>query len=405
MREPQPDRGHRHPLKLLALFCVFALVLGAAAPTITDISPDSQEITRPLVVTGTDFVAGMTLWFHVDPAAPNAWVSSYPGQTVVSSDGTTMGTSVPILVPFGPVQVVVGTDPTQAGAVFSEEETLTVDRPLFGPIVESVTPSRGPAGTQLTVNGAGFGAAAGSSANVDFYDPLTIPLGPVATVVVSGASVTPTRILVTLPSLTLMSPATPAIISVSTMASGTYPGGRSPASYSSQFLVRACTITGMTASARVGGLVTLTGTLFEPVPVAGVRLLVGGIARGTTGWSDTRIKFTVPASAYGKVAVSLVRYGVPVAAPVKLKVVPRITRISPASGRVGTIVTIYGTGFGPTRARAAGSVHFGARTPSYLSWSQTKIRVKVPTGTARGWVHLTITTAGGTSAVVHFKRL
>ena len=73
----------------------------------------------------------------------------------------------------------------------------------------------------------------------------------------------------------------------------------------------------------------------------------------------------------------------------------RITAIKPARGKVGTTVTITGTSFGVRRGKA--KVYFGPKAVTkYVSWSMTKIRVKVPKLGA-GKKTVTVRTAGGKS--------
>jgi len=66
-----------------------------------------------------------------------------------------------------------------------------------------------------------------------------------------------------------------------------------------------------------------------------------------------------------------------------------ITGISPTQGAAGTQVTITGTGFGA--ARGSGSVRF-KNTPvaDYISWSETRIVVKVPQGAETGKVSVQV---------------
>lgn len=73
---------------------------------------------------------------------------------------------------------------------------------------------------------------------------------------------------------------------------------------------------------------------------------------------------------------------------------PAVTNISPASGTVagGTSVTITGTNF-----TGATAVTFGSTAASYTVLSSTQITAVSPEGSA-GTVHVTVTTASGTSA-------
>jgi hypothetical protein len=81
--------------------------------------------------------------------------------------------------------------------------------------------------------------------------------------------------------------------------------------------------------------------------------------------------------------------------------VPTVTKLTPVFGKRGSIVTIGGSGFGA--ARGAGSVAFGSKTGTiYASWSDTKIKCKVPAKARYGAVQVTVTTAGGMSNATGF---
>ena len=83
---------------------------------------------------------------------------------------------------------------------------------------------------------------------------------------------------------------------------------------------------------------------------------------------------------------------------------PVLRSLSPVRGRIGDVVTVTGIRFG--LKRGAGVVRFGATTATdYVSWSSTKVKVRVPQGTARGWVKVTVKTVAGSSAPEWFRRL
>ena len=80
---------------------------------------------------------------------------------------------------------------------------------------------------------------------------------------------------------------------------------------------------------------------------------------------------------------------------------PVLTGVSPAQGRIGDVVTLTGKYFG-----LRGIVRFGDTTvTAYVSWGVSKIKVRVPRGTARGSVKVTVTTLIGRSAPRTFLRL
>jgi hypothetical protein len=68
---------------------------------------------------------------------------------------------------------------------------------------------------------------------------------------------------------------------------------------------------------------------------------------------------------------------------------PVIISISPGSGKVGTPVTITGTGFGTTK----GTVTFNGTTATVTSWQETSINTMVPAGATTGNVVATVNAA------------
>ena len=80
---------------------------------------------------------------------------------------------------------------------------------------------------------------------------------------------------------------------------------------------------------------------------------------------------------------------------------PTITRLSPASGKRGALVTITGASFGATRG--TGFVRFGGKTcATYVSWSATLIKCRVPTRAKYGEVKVAVTNGAGTSNALGF---
>ena len=80
---------------------------------------------------------------------------------------------------------------------------------------------------------------------------------------------------------------------------------------------------------------------------------------------------------------------------------PVLTGVSPARGRVGDVVTLTGKHFGKR-----GVVQFGSKTvTACLSWDVSRIKVRVPRGTASGSVKVTVTTLVGRSTPRSFFRL
>jgi len=81
---------------------------------------------------------------------------------------------------------------------------------------------------------------------------------------------------------------------------------------------------------------------------------------------------------------------------------PVISKLRPASGRRGALVTVSGTGFGTKRGTSY--VKFGAtKCTKYVSWSSTRIKCRVPAKAKLGKQKVTVRTAGGTSGARSFR--
>ena len=82
---------------------------------------------------------------------------------------------------------------------------------------------------------------------------------------------------------------------------------------------------------------------------------------------------------------------------------PAITKLSPTAGKRGAVVTIVGKHFGAKRVSGS-SVRFGTKAcTKYVSWSDTRIRCKVPAKAAFGSVKVTVRTAAGKSNAKTFR--
>ena len=80
---------------------------------------------------------------------------------------------------------------------------------------------------------------------------------------------------------------------------------------------------------------------------------------------------------------------------------PRITSVNPSRVRYNQVITIRGTNFGAVRGTGK-VVFYGGTEPSsfqYVSWSDTQIRVRVPTGARTGYMQA-VTARGSAAARV-----
>jgi hypothetical protein len=161
--------------------------------------------------------------------------------------------------------------------------------------------------------------------------------------------------------------------------------------------IPAPTITSFTpAAGPVGTTVTITGTNFGTSPTVA---FYNNRAAVVTASTPTSITTTVPASAAtGKISVtancmtvqSATNFTVGVSPP------PTITSFTPASGAVGTTVTITGTNFSTTPA--GNVVRFNGTIATVASSTATSIVTTVPPGATTGKITVQVGTPSATSA-------
>jgi large repetitive protein len=275
---------------------------------------------------------------------------------------TQMGAGTRASIRLGSVAVIVSivmsisAIPAQAGA---------------SPQIASFSPQSGPVGTAVTINGAGFGGAFsvafnGTAATFNVNGPGT----QITTAVPGGASTGP---------ITVQTPNGSAGTTTFTVNAG---GGGGP------------NITNFNPrSGPVGTSVTITGNTFSAVNA--VRF--NGTAAQFVINSSTQITATVPSGATtGRVSVfspsgsdqSQGNF------TVTGTNTPVITGFSPGSGKVGTVVSIFGSNFLGTT-----TVRFNATAAlSFTVVNAGKITATVPNGATSGKISVTNAAGTGTSA-------
>jgi hypothetical protein len=156
------------------------------------------------------------------------------------------------------------------------------------------------------------------------------------------------------------------------------------------------TLTGFgPTSGPVGTPVTLTGTGFTGATAV---KFGGTVATSYSVASDTQIATAVPAGATsGTISVSSPA-GTATSADTFTVTSPKpvVSRLSPTSGKRGVTVTVTGRRFGAKRG--TGFVRFGkVKCASYVSWSSTRIKCRVPARAPFARLSVRVTNAGGTS--------
>jgi RHS repeat-associated protein len=234
------------------------------------------------------------------------------------------------------------------------------------PQVTSTSPTSGPTGTQVQINGSGFGATRGSSAvNFNGSYPATI------------ISWSDSQIVATVPPQAFTG-------QVVVVVGGVW------SNQSVYFNVPAPQITSISpASGSVGTSITINGSGFQASKGANSSISFNGVnATATTSWGDTQIVATVPANATTGAVKITVNGVVSNEDQVFTMPNPVVSGLVPSSGPVGTAVHINGSGFGT--APGTSSVQFNGVTATTTAWSDSSITATVPTTSTSGTVLVTV---------------
>ena len=314
-------------------------------PTIASFSPTSGAEGTEVTVTGTNFATLSDVIFN------GAAASSF-----TADSDTLVRAVVPSGAGTGPIVV---TNP--AGSDTSTSD-FTV---LYPPVVSAFSPTNGPAGTEVTVTGAHFTG----TTNVAFNGTAA------ATFVVDSDS---------LLRATVPAGATTGPISV-TNSDGTTASG------SDFTVILPPTLTSFTpTSGEVGSEVTLSGANFS----GATDVAFNGTSSGSfTVDSDTQIRANVPTGATtGPIRVSNVAGADTSADNFTVLYPPQVTAFTPASGPVGTEVTVTGVNF----SGATGVAFNGTAATTFTVDSDTELRATVPGGATTG--PITVTNADGSGS-------
>lgn len=296
--------------------------------------------------------------------------SAYPYWAKVTRTGSTFSAYIS---PDGVYWTQIGTSQTitmaqnvyMGLAVNSSSVTASFDNvaasagtPYVTPVVTAISPTVAGPGYSVTINGSNFGATQGTSA-VYFN-------GTQAGSISSWGN---TQIIATVPNGATSGP-------VTVVENGV---GSNQSVILTMYNPVVNSVT--PPAAPIGGQITVTGSGFGTAPGIG-RVLFNGVATSAYPWSDTSITLHVPAGATsGPMTVTV--GGVPSNAISFTVLEPlSITSISQSAGPVGSTITIYGTGFGPSQSTS--TVDFYGAQAAVTSWSDNQIVANVPLEASSG---------------------
>jgi len=240
------------------------VVTTSAAPSIAGLSPTSGPVGTSVTISGTNF--GST---------QGTSIVKFNGTTATATSwsNTSIATSVPTGATTGNVTVTVG-------GQISNGVSFTVASPA--PTITGVSPTSGPVGTSVTINGTNFGSTQGTSI-VKF----------------NGTAATATSWSNTSIATSVPTGATTGNVTVTV-------GGQISNGVSFTVASPAPTITGVSpASGPVGTSVTISGANFGSTQ--GISTVnFNGTTATATSWSNTSIVASVPAGATtGNVTVTV----------------------------------------------------------------------------------------------------
>ena len=229
------------------------------------------------------------------------------------------------------------------------------------PTISGFTPTGGPAGTTVTINGSGFTGASAVAFN-----------GTSATYTVTSNS----QISATVPSGASSGPITVTTPAGSATSSGSFT------------LTSAPTISGFTPTGGPAGTtVTINGSGFTGASA----VAFNGASATYTVTSNSQISATVPSGASsGPITVTTPAGSATSSGSFTLTSAPTISGFTPTGGPAGTTVTINGSGF--TGASASPSTGASA---TYTVTSNSQISATVPSGASSG--PITVTTPAGSA--------
>lgn len=409
-----------------------------AFPEITSFSPESGKEGETVTITGTNFSA---------VPAENVIKFKSTTATVTASTTTSITTTVPAGAETGAISITIG------GQTGISSTNFTVVPTYIAPTISNFAPTSGGIGSSVSITGGNFTnitdvsfggtpatsfdvlsetsitaiVGAGSSGNVSVTNPggtgslagftfipaptiteFTPSSGQVGAIVtITGAnfsdvlannsvSFNGTAATITASTTTSISTSVP---TGATTGKITVTIGGQTATSATDFTVTnppAPTITSFTpAIGLVGASVIITGTNFSTTPANNV-VKFNSTSATVTASTATSITTSVPTGATtGKITVTVGGQTGTSATDYTVTTVPGpvIASFTPASGPIGTSVTISGSNFSTTPAN--NTVKFNETAATVTASTATSITTSVPSAATSG--KITVTVGGQTS--------
>lgn len=323
-------------------------------PHVTSVTPSVGTANTQITVTGSGF--------HLLQGPGNVFFNNSVIATINHWSDTQIVATVPANATSGTM-----------GVWQNLNSNWDVEFSMVSPHVTGLVPTSGPVGTQVQINGSGFGIAQGSS---------TVTIGAAATVVTWSDA----QIVAIVPSNAQSG-------QVSVLVSGINSNNNL------NFTVPGPRITSISPSTgAVGSYVTINGTGFQTSRGSGQVCFNAGCTTSAGSWSDTQIVVAVPAgSTSGSVRVIANNSTVSNQDLAFTMPNPIVAGLVPASGPTGTQVQVNGAGFGITQGGS--TVTFNNAVASVVSWSDTQIVAVVPSTALSGPVQVSEGGVAGNAGV------
>ncbi|GAB3203078.1 hypothetical protein GCM10027293_31610 [Pontibacter aydingkolensis] len=314
---------------MLILCAVVDSQAQSSAPTITSFSPSEGRVGDELIIKGTNF-----------NNASSVFIGSLMGASFTIVSNTEIRLRVHEYAATGKLQVWSSSGKGSSSTDF----TVT-----GAPTISGFTPSSGPVGAEITVNGQ------------NLKDVTRVYIGNGWTTDFTMVSDTELRVRV------------PALASTGRVVVRTLNG---QVTSSTNFTVTgAPTISGFTpSSGPVGAEITVNGQNLKDVTKVSIGI---GSTTDFKMVSDTELRVRVPALAStGRVVVTTLNGQVTASGIFTVEGAPVVNSFDPSSARVGDVITITGQNFA-----GATHVYIGSGTVesnAFLSVTENEIKVKVP---------------------------